>query len=80
MNSFAAVSVVVPFYRSAATLMELHRRLSATLGRMCDQYEVIFVEDCGGDGSWDVIQALVNSDPRVRGLRHGRNYGQHNAL
>ena len=26
------------------------------------------------------IQALVNNDPRVRGLRHSRNYGQHNAL
>ncbi len=43
-------------------------------------FEIIFVEDCGGDGSWQVIQALAAEDCRVRGLRMSRNYGQHNAL
>jgi undecaprenyl-phosphate 4-deoxy-4-formamido-L-arabinose transferase len=44
------------------------------------EFEILFVEDCGGDRSWEVIQALANDDPRVRGLRMSRNYGQHSAL
>ena len=42
--------------------------------------EILFVEDCGGDHSWDVIKRLSLVDQRVRGLRMSRNYGQHNAL
>jgi undecaprenyl-phosphate 4-deoxy-4-formamido-L-arabinose transferase len=40
----------------------------------------VFVEDCGGDDSWSVIQQLAAADPRVRGFRMSRNFGQHNAL
>jgi undecaprenyl-phosphate 4-deoxy-4-formamido-L-arabinose transferase len=67
-------------YGGAKTLRELHRRLSAVLGEWAEDYEILFVEDCGGDDSWDVIRELAAQDPRVRGIRLARNYGQHNAL
>ncbi len=44
-----------------------------------DRYEIIFVEDCGGDGSWDVIERLSREDSRVRGIQLTRNFGQHAA-
>lgn len=74
------VSVVVPVYRSERTLTELHRRLIASLEPISSNLEIIFVEDGGGDGSWKVIQELSKRDPRVLGLCHSRNFGQHNAL
>jgi glycosyltransferase involved in cell wall biosynthesis len=74
------VSVVVPVYRSAASLPELHRRLIEVLEAICDHHEVIFVEDNGGDDSWSVIERLAKLDGRVRGFRLSRNFGQHNAL
>jgi len=43
-------------------------------------FEIIFVEDCGGDESWSVIEALAVQDTRVRGVKLARNFGQHNAL
>ncbi|MGA8743078.1 MAG: glycosyltransferase family 2 protein, partial [Terracidiphilus sp.] len=43
-------------------------------------FEIIFVEDGGGDGSWSIIASLASTDHRVRGIRMSRNYGQHNAL
>jgi undecaprenyl-phosphate 4-deoxy-4-formamido-L-arabinose transferase len=43
-------------------------------------FEIIFVEDCGGDESWSIITELAAADQRVRGIRMSRNYGQHNAL
>ena len=74
------VSVVVPVYRSEPTLRELHRQLTEMMPGIASRYEIIFVEDCGGDGSWAVISDLAASDDHVRGFRMSRNYGQHNAL
>ena len=76
----AGISAIVPVYRSAAILPELHERLSAALSSLADRYEIILVEDAGGDESWSVIERLAEHDPAVRGMRMSRNYGQHNAL
>ena len=75
-----SISAVVPVFRSEAILPELHRRLSAALAALTDRYEIIFVEDAGGDGSWSAIERLAAADAHVRGIRMSRNYGQHNAL
>jgi len=75
-----SLSVVIPCYRSQATLPELLRRLTEALEATKNPFEVIFVEDCGGDDTWQVIQELARGDARVRGIKLARNYGQHNAL
>lgn len=74
------LSLLVPVYRSQDTLRELHRRIVAAVEPLDPNFELILVEDCGGDRSWEVIEALARTDPRVRGIRLARNYGQHNAL
>jgi len=73
------LSVVVPVYRSQATLPELHRRLVAALEPVEPSFEILLVEDCGGDHSWNVIQAIAAADSRVRGIQLSRNFGQHAA-
>lgn len=75
-----SISVVIPVFRSRETLIALHQRLVQTLENNARDFEIILVEDCGGDGSWEAIERLATSDSRVRGVRLGRNYGQHNAL
>lgn len=79
-NGSCQLSVVIPVYRSKESLLELYMRLVATLTGIGASFEILFVEDCGGDSSWSVIQKLAAEDERVRGLRMSRNYGQHNAL
>lgn len=74
------ISVVIPVYRSAEILPELHRRLDAVLREVAPKYEIIFVEDCGGDSSWETIKSLARDNPAVQGFQMSRNYGQHNAL
>lgn len=74
------LSIVIPVYRSQGTLGQLHTRLVASLEANGNTFEIILVEDCGGDGSWRIIEELAAKDYRVRGLRLARNYGQHNAL
>jgi undecaprenyl-phosphate 4-deoxy-4-formamido-L-arabinose transferase len=74
------LSVVIPVYRSQESLQELYQRVVATLTGLGISFEILFVEDCGGDNSWKIISQLAQQDDRVRGLKMSRNYGQHNAL
>jgi undecaprenyl-phosphate 4-deoxy-4-formamido-L-arabinose transferase len=78
--SAMSLSIVIPVYRSASILPELHRRLSEVLEPLGQPYEIILVEDCGGDGSWDTARDLSQKDHHVRAIRLSRNYGQHSAL
>src|SRR4051812_21345500 len=75
-----SISAVIPVFRSKESIAELYGRLSTVLMRCGGAFEIIFVEDCGGDGAWEIIDRLARHDHRVRGLRFSRNYGQHNAL
>lgn len=74
------ISAVIPVYRSAPILSELHRRLGPALAAIIEPYEIILVEDGGGDDAWSGILSLAEQDRHVRGIRMSRNYGQHNAL
>jgi undecaprenyl-phosphate 4-deoxy-4-formamido-L-arabinose transferase len=80
MKAEGSVSFVVPVFRSRESLAELCERIGATMGQQGRDYEIVLVEDCGGDGSWDAIMGLAAANPRVRGFRLARNFGQHNAL
>ncbi|WP_445170733.1 glycosyltransferase family 2 protein [Mycolicibacterium sp. Dal123E01] len=79
-DAVRSISVVIPVYRGAPTLRELYGRLTSSLEQLTSTFEIIFVEDCGGDDSWSIITAIAAADERVRGIRMSRNYGQHNAL
>jgi undecaprenyl-phosphate 4-deoxy-4-formamido-L-arabinose transferase len=80
MTSEPSVSVVVPVYKSEATLETLVQRLGSVLGARGAPFEIVLVNDGGRDRSWDVITKLAASSHCVRGIRLLRNYGQHNAL
>jgi len=75
-----ALSLVIPVYRSENSLHDLHKRITTSMKAFEPNFEIIFVEDCGGDNSWDIIQDLASIDNRIFGIRLSRNYGQHNAL
>jgi dolichol-phosphate mannosyltransferase len=80
LSTVPLISVVIPVYKAEDCLHELYRRLSKSLGEITEDYEIILVEDCGGDRSWEIIQEMAISDPRVKGLQFSRNFGQHYGL
>lgn len=71
------ISVVIPVYKAEKILDELYRRLRDALEPLSPHFEIVLVEDCGGDRSWEVIERLAAADPRVVGLQFSRNFGQH---
>ena len=72
--------MVVPVYRGAEALGPLTERLQAVLTSCCDCFELILVDDCSPDASWEVIKQIVSERPWVHGIRLMRNSGQHSAL
>ena len=67
------ISVIIPVYNAEKSLVELCSRLRASLEKISLFYEIILVEDCGGDASWQIIERLAASDPRIRGIQFSRN-------
>lgn len=74
------IAVVTPVYKAERILPELYRRLTAALEPLTADYEIVMVEDCGSDASWPVIVGLAARDPRVKGIKLSRNFGQHPAI
>lgn len=71
------ISVVIPVYKAENCLDELYARLDNSLASINQNYEIILVEDCGGDGSWEKIIELSRQDKRIKGIQFSRNFGQH---
>jgi dolichol-phosphate mannosyltransferase len=74
------ISIVAPVYREEANVAEFCRRVSSAVTPIVSDFEIILVEDGGGDGSWQKICEQSSADPRVKGLKFSRNFGQHYAI
>ncbi len=76
------ISIIVPVYKAKECLGPLHDRLKQALSSTqgITGYEIILVEDCGRDGSWESIELLASKDPRIRAVQLSRNFGQHQCI
>jgi glycosyltransferase involved in cell wall biosynthesis len=74
------LSVVVPLFNEAATIEELHRRLTAVLFLIGLPAEVVYVNDGSSDGTTEALTEIAARDPHVRVIALARNYGQTAAL
>ena len=74
------ISVVVPLYNEAESLLELHKWIRRVMNANGFTYEIIFVNDGSTDGSWDVIKSIAAKDPNVHAIKFRRNYGKSPAL
>jgi glycosyltransferase involved in cell wall biosynthesis len=79
-SNIPLVSVVVPVYKNANTLQELHEELSRTFSNLGLECEMIYVDDACPEGSLAVLEELARSDPRVGVIALEHNVGQHFAL
>lgn len=73
------LSIVVPVYNSEQTLPRLYERIVRVMEGLGTRFEIVFVEDCGTDRSWQVLREIAGRDERVRAIQLLRNYGQASA-
>jgi glycosyltransferase involved in cell wall biosynthesis len=74
------ISLVIPLYNEEESLSELTAWIDRVVKKEGLTYEIIFVDDGSGDGSWQVIEKLSKENPAVRGIKFRRNYGKSAAL
>lgn len=77
MEQKNGISVVVPVYKGSEFLIELSARLSHCLSSITPTYEIIFIEDAGGDDALKTIKELQQLNPHILYRSHRKNMGQH---
>ena len=75
-----ALSIVVPVHNEEKTLLPLYDALIKTLEPLKRDFEIVFVDDCSSDSSFDLLRNLVEHDGRLRVISLRRNFGQTAAL
>jgi glycosyltransferase involved in cell wall biosynthesis len=73
------LSVVAPLYDESQNVRPLVEWIFQALESYPGSFEVILVDDGSRDDTWQQVRAVA-ADPRVRGLRLGRNVGQTAAM
>lgn len=73
------ISVVIPVYGCPGALEPLWERLTETLLKITNDYEIILVNDGCPKGSWNIIEKICQQDARIVGMNLSRNFGQVNA-
>ena len=70
------MSAVIPSYNEVATINAVMRSVLA----QPEVQELIVIDDGSDDGTWEVIQSVLDDDTRVKALRHLQNRGKGAAL
>ncbi|PKP33540.1 MAG: glycosyltransferase [Bacteroidetes bacterium HGW-Bacteroidetes-16] len=74
------ISVVIPFYNEEESLMELNDWIIRVMKSNHFSFELIYVDDGSGDGSWNVVEQLAKKHNEIKAIRFRRNYGKSAAL
>ena len=74
------ISVVIPLYNEDESIPELYAWIERVMKEHNFSFEVIFVNDCSTDRSWEVITELSQKSEHVKGIKFRRNYGKSPAL
>ena len=74
------LSIVIPVYNSEKMLMQLYERLTAVLQSITGSYEIIMIDDCSHDSSWELLEKIHSGDNRLKIIQLMKNVGQHKAI
>jgi dolichol-phosphate mannosyltransferase len=74
------LSLVLPAFNEADGIRLAVAEADKALAELCDDYEILVVDDGSGDGTADAVGAESANRPRLRLLRHATNLGYGAAL
>ncbi|HWA95241.1 MAG TPA: glycosyltransferase family 2 protein [Terracidiphilus sp.] len=72
----ACLSVVMPVYNEANTVTHI---VGVVLAQKPVR-ELVIVDDCSRDKTWEILQSIAANEPRIRLFRHEVNQGKGAAL
>lgn len=74
------ITIVIPLLNEEESLPELEAWIRKVMTANNFRYEIIMIDDGSSDNSWNIIQALTEQNPAVKGIKFRRNYGKSAAL
>jgi glycosyltransferase involved in cell wall biosynthesis len=74
------LSVVIPTFNEAESLILLLERLKPVLERCSSAFEILFVDDGSSDDSFELLRVAHKADARVRAIALSRNFGKEVAI
>lgn len=74
------LSIVSPVYKAEDIVDELVIRIIKTVSQITEDFEIILIDDCSPDGSWNKIKENCKKDKRIKGIKLSSNFGQHYAI
>lgn len=74
------ISIISPVYQAEKIIDKLIEQITIQIEKITQDYEIILVEDGSPDNSWEKIEQACSSNPRVKGIKLSRNFGQHPAI
>jgi glycosyltransferase involved in cell wall biosynthesis len=74
------VSVIVPVYNEEENVEILHQKIEDSLKELGVPSEILYVDDGSHDRSFELLDKISKSDPRVKVIRFRRNFGQTAAM
>ena len=73
-------SIILPVFNEQDNLLKLHQRLTGTIDSITTDYEMIFIDDCSNDNSYEILKALNEQDLRVKIIKFTKNCGHQIAI
>lgn len=70
-----SLSLVIPAYNDETTVGRLIADADVLLKEVCDDYEIVVVNDGSRDGTLALLQQIAAANPRVRLINHEVNRG-----
>jgi polyisoprenyl-phosphate glycosyltransferase len=74
------LSIIIPVYNSSLILHKLIDEIHNVTKNKDIKKEIILINDCSKDNSWEIIRELADKFDFVKGINLEINYGQHNAI
>lgn len=74
------VSIAVPVFNNAASLVELNQRLQSLAGDIDEDIEIVYVNDGSTDHSLDILTRIIDTAANVRVVDLDGNFGQSSAI
>lgn len=80
LNNEIEISVVIPCYNSEKSLLELNKRLVQALEGLSVNFEIIYINDCSKDNTYEVLKEISENCHYVQFIDLMFNVGQFRAL
>lgn len=76
-ESAPSLSIVIPAYNEAENLPQVLADSVSVLSALTDRFDIVVVDDCSTDGSWELLQKLQQNIPQLRIIQNKANLGCH---